>query len=127
MEPLAAVLVQAAAPGPRLLTLALGAAALLSLALFLSQFRKNKELIKARLFLLFDQIQRIALVLTLLGMAGMAAHLAFAGTTDPNFETWERFWATGVYASVVYGTVLAIGLIGFLALSPVGKGPKGGP
>ena len=101
--------------------------ALLSLALFLTQFRKNKELIKARLFLLFDRIQRIALVLTVLGMAGMAAHLVFAATTDPNFETWERFWASGVYASVVYAAVLAIGLIGFAALSPVGRRPRGGP
>lgn len=121
MEALAAVLAQAAAPAPRLLTLALGAVAILSLALFLTQFRKNKELIKARLFLLFDQIQRIALLLTLLGMAGMAAHLAFAVTTDPNFETWEQFWASGVYALVVYAAVLAIGLIGFLVLYPVGK------
>lgn len=120
------VLLQAAATAPRLLTLAMGAVALLSLALFLSQFRKNKELIKARLFLLFDQIQRIALVLTVLGMVGMAAHLTLAVTTDPNFGTWEKFWASGFYASVVYGVVLAIGLIGFAALYPVGRKPRGG-
>lgn len=123
MGALATLLLQASAP--RLLTLALGAAALLSLALFLSQFRKNKELIKARLFLLFDQIQRIALVVTVLGMVGMAAHLAFAVTTDPNFGTWERFWASGVYALVVYGAIIAIGLIGVAVLHPVGK--RGGP
>lgn len=126
MAPLG-LLLEATVSSPRFLTLLLGAASLLSLALFLAQFRKNKELVKARLFLLFDQIQRIALILTVLGMVGMAGHLIFVATTDPNFETWERFWASGVYASVVYGATLAIGLIGFGALYPVGKRPKGGP
>ncbi len=120
------VLLQASVPEPRLLTLAFGAAAILSLALFLAQFRKNKELVKARLFLLFDQIQRISLIVIVLGMAGMAAHLALAVTTDPNFATWEKFWASGFYAVVTYGVVLAIGLIGFAALYPVGRKPRGG-
>ncbi len=93
----------------------------------LEQLRKNKELIKARLFLLYDRIHRLEVALMILLAAGIAVHLGFTAGWDPNFATWERFLGSGIYAALFYAGAFVVATIIFLILYPVGRPPKGGP
>lgn len=97
-----------------------GVAAILSLLLFLSQFRKNKELIKARLFLMFDRLSRLAILFILFFIVGIGAHIAYISTgADDNFVSAERFFRNGIFALAVYLLAIGVGLVMYFMLRPV--------
>ena len=90
----------------KLLTLSVGLITLLSLVLMLSSLRKSKELIKARLFLHYDRLNKLFIYGSLAIVLSIIFHLAFV-MLDPeagklfNLET-GAFIPYGIYLLAVY-------------------------
>ncbi|MBI4362169.1 MAG: hypothetical protein HY558_03255 [Euryarchaeota archaeon] len=104
------------------IALAFGLAAIASLVLFLSQFRKSKELIKARLFLMYDRLSRMLILFLLVGVAGIGVHVAYITSgADDNFIVPEKFFRSGIYALGVYLAAIGMGLVMYFILRPVDR------
>jgi hypothetical protein len=96
---------------PRWITVPIEIVVIFILILMLSQFRKSKELIKARLFLRYDTTQRMMVGVGIIAMLIIASHSLFLLTGgDPAFTSWENFFPSGVYVLIINFGIIYVGL-----------------
>ena len=107
----------------RPLTVLLEIAAVVSGILMLRQFRKNKQLIKARLFLLYDKLNRMTIAVVILIVIGIIFHMVYMVIlgNDPNFQTSERYLSLGYVSTATVSVMIFIFLTVYFMLRPVGK------
>jgi len=106
----------------RLIGVVFGFTAAVTLLLMLTQFRKNKQLIKARLFLNYDKINRLSMICGIALAAGLFIQVAYISSgLDDNYRSWGPFFSSGVYAVMMYSGIIFISSFVYLMLRPVGK------
>ena len=107
----------------RPITALLEIAAVISGILMLSQFRKNKQLIKARLFLLYDKLNKMTIAVVILVLIGIIFHMVYMVIlgNDPNFKTVEGYLNLGYVSTATVSVMIFIFMMVYFMLRPVGK------
>lgn len=96
---------------------------IVSAILMLSQFKKNKELIKARLFLLYDKLNRMMIIVMVLAVIGMLCHTVYMVIlgNDPAFLSAGEYLHVGWISTAVALALIFVFLTVYFMLKPVGK------
>ena len=99
-----------------------GSAACASAILFLSGLRKNKELIKAKIFLLYDKVSLLAILGLLLGIVGVLSQMVIIALgLEDGYLSLESFLGGGFYTMAAHAGIIFVCMTVYSMLRTVGK------